>query len=168
MKANPTSHYKTIRRNQLGSSIAEFAPALFVLLLLIFFPILDILGICFNYGVVALLNYNQVREAALLPYDKANDPSGAVKKEIPDAWLRTGLGTFVKVKGNPTTTISYRDGQSNGDSTTDKIVIVNTTVVCDPLILLPIPVAKVPGLNAPMTLSPTSERPMENPDNALP
>ncbi len=168
MKANPTIPPKSDRCNRHGSALAEFGPALLVLVLLIFFPVLDLLSVCFDYGVVALLNYNQVHEASLLPAEKASDPSGPVKKEIPDAWRHTGLAQFVKVSGTPETNISYRNGQSNGDSTTEKIVIVNTTVVCEPLIFLPIPVAKVPGLNAPMKLSATSERQMENPDNALP
>jgi hypothetical protein len=167
MNANHTNLLKTNSRNCRGSAIAEFGPALFVLLLLMFFPVLDLLSVCFDYGVVALLNYNQTHEASLLPSEKANDPNGPVKKDIPEAWQHTGLATFVKVVGSPKTTISYRDGQSNG-STTEKIVIVNTTVVCAPLIFLPIPVVKVPGLNAAMNLSPTSERPMENADNALP
>jgi hypothetical protein len=168
MKANHTIFLKTGRGNSRGSSLAEFGPAMFLLLLLMFFPFLDLLSVCFAYGVVALLNYNQVHEASLLPSDKVNDPNGPVKKDIPDAWRHTGLAVFVKVMGSPNTTISYRDGQSNGNNTTEKIVIVNTTVDCAPLIFLPIPIMKVPGLNAPMRLSPTSERPMENADNALP
>jgi hypothetical protein len=167
MKAHPTSRLKT-KRGTRGSSIAEFGPAMFVLLLLIFFPVLDLLSVCFNYGIVALLNYNQVHEASLLPSEKANDPSGPVKKEIPDAWRHTGMAKFIKVVGNPETTISYRNGQSNGDSTSDKIVILKTTVVCEPFVRIPIPIANVPGLNASVRLSATSERQMENPDNAMP
>jgi hypothetical protein len=168
MKVNQIILLETSRGNQRGSSIAEFGPAMMLLLLLMFFPFLDLLAVCFDYGVVALLNYNQTHEASLLPAEKANDPKGPVKKDIPDAWQHTGLATFVKVVGAPNTTISYRNGQSNGDNTTEKIVIVNTTVVCSPLVFLPIPFVTAPGLNAPMKLSPTSERPMENPDNALP
>lgn len=141
---------------------------MFVLLLLIFFPVLDLISVCFSYGVVRLLNYNQTHEASLLPSDKANDPNGPVKKDIPDTWRKTGLAKFVKVAGHPTTSISYRNGQANDNSTTEKIVIVNTTVDCDPFIFLPIPIGKIPGINASMKLSATSERPMENPDNAMP
>jgi hypothetical protein len=168
MQVNATYRLKTNRVNPRGSSIAEFGPALFVLLILVFFPVLDLLSVCFDYGVVALLNYNQVHEASLLPSDKANDPSGPVKKDIPDAWRHTGLAQFVKVVGAPETSISYRNGQSNDNNTTEKFVIVTTTVVCDPFVHVPIPAAKVPGLNAPMKFSTTSERPMENPDNAMP
>jgi hypothetical protein len=168
MKANAEYCNQKPRVNRRGSSLAEFAPALLILVLLIFFPVLDLIGICFSYGVVALLNSSQTNEASLLPYAKANDPGGPVKKEIPDTWRRTGLAQFVKVVGNPTTNISYRDGQDNGNSTKEKIVVVNTEVVCAPLVFLPIPVGKIPGMNAPMKLSATSERPMENPDHALP
>lgn len=140
---------------------------MFVLVILIFFPVLDLLSVCFDYGVVSLLNYQQTHEASLVSSEKANDPRGPVKKEIPDAWRHTGLAQFVKVVGEPETRVSYRNGQSNGDSTTEKVVIVTTTVVCSPFVFLPIPLP-IQGLNAPVKLSATSERQMENPDNAIP
>ncbi len=157
---------KTCLRNRRGSTLAEFAPAIFILLLVIFFPVLDLISICFDYGIVMLLNSNQTHEASLLASDKAQDVNGPIKKGIPDQWLKMGLGKFVKVLGFPSTNVSYRNGQDNGDSTSEKTVIVSTTVVCDPFVFIPIPIAKIPGLNSPLTLNAASERPMEDPDNA--
>lgn len=165
MKASSTVS-KTFRRNRRASTLAEFAPAIFILLLVIFFPVLDLISICFNYGVIMVLNSNQTHEASLLASEKAQDPNGAIKKGIPDQWLKTGLGKFVKVKGYPKTDVSYRSSQDNQDSTSEKAVIVSTTVACDPFVFIPIPLGQIPGLNSAMTLNATSERPMEDPDNA--
>lgn len=153
-------------RNRRASTLAEFAPAIFVLLLVIFFPVLDLISICFNYGIVMVLNSTQTNEASLLSSDKALAPNGPIKKAIPDEWLKMGLGKFVKVVGYPETDVSYRNGQDNGDSTTEKLVVVSTTVRCLPFVFIPIPIAKIPGLNSPVSLNAKSERPMEDPDNA--
>lgn len=97
-----------------------------------------------------LLNSTQVHEASLLASDKAQDRNGPIKKAIPDQWLKTGLGKFVKVSGYPRTNVSYRN---NGDSTFEKLVIVSTSVVCLPFVFIPIPIAKIPGLNSINSLS---------------
>lgn len=154
-------------RNCYAATMAEFGPALFVLLILFFFPVLDLVSICFAYGVVKLLNYNQVHEASLVSSAKAQDPKGMVKKGIPDQWHQGGLGKFVNAAGRPNTDVSYRNGVGGGEgTTTGKFVIVKTTVVCNPLVFVPFPIAKIPGLNTPVPLVVVSERPMEDPDNA--
>jgi hypothetical protein len=155
------------RRNCYAATLAEFGPALFILLLLFFFPVLDLVSICFAYGIVKVLNNNQVHEASLVPAEQAQDPNGMVKKGIPTQWHDSGLGKFVNVAGRPVTEISYRDGISSGDaSSTAKYVIVKTTVVCNPAVFVPFPIVKVPALNTPVPLHVVSERPMENPENA--
>jgi len=90
--------------------------------------------------------------------------SGPVCKGITDNWL-AGMGKFVKTDSYPRTSVSYRDGQTTG-SVTDRIAEVQTIVVCQPLLTIPIPGVAVPGLNAPMAFSMSSESTMENPDNA--
>jgi hypothetical protein len=152
------------RRNAKGaSSIAEFGPALLVLLICIFFPLIDMLSVALSYGLCMVLNYNQVHEASLLPWQDATNPTGSVEKGIPDVWLG-GMGHFVKVAGPPITSVTYRHGQKGTDGVIDKIVIVQTTVQCSPFLPIPIPWVTAPGLNAPFTFSVASERPMENPD----
>lgn len=103
----------------------------------------------------------------MVPSEQAQDPNGMVKKRIPAQWHDSGLGRFVNVAGRPVTEISYRNGVSDGDAaSTGKFVVVKTTVVCNPAVFVPFPILKVPALNSPVPLTITSERPMENPENA--
>lgn len=155
---------KIRRRRTRGSAIAEFGPAMGIILICFFFPTIDMLAVGLAYGFVMVLNGNQVHEASLVPASSANDPSGMVKKGIPDQWLN-GMGRFVKMSGAPTTDVSYRDGASESDGVKNATVTVKTTIVCNPFLPIPLPFANVPGLNGPMTFSIQSERPMENPDD---
>jgi len=125
----------------------------------------DLLSVCFSYSVVMVLNYNQAHEAALLPAEQADDPNGMVKKGLVDVWQK-GLGRLLKQVGTPETSLSYRNGEKLNDTTFAKIVVVRTNVTCNPFAPIPLPVGQVPGLNAPVTLSVSTERPMEDPDNA--
>jgi hypothetical protein len=147
------------KRNAHGASIAEFGPALGLLLICFFFPLLDLIGISVSYGCCALLNNTQVHEASLLPWQEATDSSGVIRHDIPDTWLNSGIGRFAKVSAPIKTKVNYRTGQTG-----DKIVEVKTRVICDPFLSIPVPVANVPGLNGPMIFVIASERTMENPD----
>lgn len=150
-------------RNSRGNAMSEFGPALIILLIFFFFPLMDLLSVCLSFALVMVLNYNQLHEASLIPFAQAMDPNGSVCKTIPDQWL-SGMGHFVKISGFPQTSISYRNGLVDANNITEKIVAVRTTVVCTPFLPIPLPVFNVPGLNGPMTLSTASERSMENPD----
>jgi hypothetical protein len=152
-------------RRHKGNSIAEFGPALGILLICFFFPLLDMLSMGVSYGLCMVLNYNQVHEASLLEMNDSVSSSGVVRKALVDQWL-SGMGHFVKVQGYPQTNVSYRDGQTGPDKVTDRIVMVQTNVICSPFLTIPLPIAKVPGLNGPMVFQISSERPMENPDYA--
>lgn len=156
------------RRTANGAGIAEFGPAVFVLIIAIFFPLCDLISIGVSYTMLMVLNYNQVHEAALIDSSDALDPSGSVKKGIPDTW-RNGMGHFVNMSGSPITEVTYRDGQQEagggGSGVLDKIVRVRTTVTCNPFLSIPFFV-NVPGINAPFPLVVFQERPLENPDHA--
>ncbi len=154
----------SLMRRHKGSAIAEFGPALGIILIFFFFPMIDFLSVGMSYGFCMVLNSNQVHEASLLPASQATDPNGAVMKSIPAQWL-AGMGQFVKMSGGPQTTITYRSGVAGSDSVTDKIVTVTTAIVCNPFLTIPLPCLSVPGLNGPINFSITSERPMENPDD---
>ena len=156
---------KRARTETGASGISEFGPALGVLLLFFFLPMIDMLSLGVSYGLCMVLNGNQVHEASLLPATQVNDAGGTVQKALPDQWL-AGLGKFVKVVGYPKTFITWRTGGST--ALVDKIVCVQTTVNCLPCLPIPLPLVNVPGLNGPMTFSISSERQMENPDNSGP
>ncbi|MCC7532150.1 MAG: hypothetical protein IT342_26845 [Candidatus Melainabacteria bacterium] len=153
-------------RTRNGAGIAEFGPAMLVLVICIFFPLVDILSVCLAYCTVMVLNYNQVAQAALIKASEAANPGGEVKKGIPDVW-RSGMGKFVNMSGDPQTEVSYRPGQTEqGSGATDAedvIVRVKTTINCNPF--LPIPFFfGIPGINAQFPLVVFQEKQMENPD----
>ncbi|MBZ0185617.1 MAG: hypothetical protein K8F91_05135 [Candidatus Obscuribacterales bacterium] len=140
--------------------MAEFPVVMGVLLLLFFFPLIDLISIGVSYGLCGVLNSNQAREASLIRFTEATDANGLIRKGLPDQWLN-GMGKFVKIQGYPDTQVGYRDGEAG-----DKIVQVATTVTCNPFLPIPFPIVNIPGLNGPMTFTIASERPMENPDYA--
>ncbi len=166
----PHHALKEFLRNKFGDSIAEFGPALFIVLMFLFFPMLNLISMGVYYGLGMVLNYNQVHEAALLPAAEADSNSGPVKKSIPEQW-QAGMGQFAKLAGKPETNITYRagiaePGSSTGpEESTDKIVMVQTTIKCNPFLPLPLPI-NIPGVNGPFTFILASEALMENPDNA--
>jgi hypothetical protein len=167
----PHHALKEFLRSKFGDSIAEFGPALFIVLMFLFFPMLNLISMGVYYGLGMVLNYNQVHEAALLPAAEANSNSGPVKKSIPDQW-QAGMGQFAKLNGKPETSITYRTGvaglASDGaqKDSTDKIVMVQTTIKCNPFLPIPLPIANIPGVNGPFTFTLASEALMENPDYA--
>jgi hypothetical protein len=159
-------------RNAKGAAgMSEFAPALMVLVICIFFPLVDMLAVGLSYGLVRVLNYNQCHEASLLPWKDAADLGGTVMQGIPDQW-GNGMGHFVKMSGPVQTNIGYRLGEKSSDAgnnnVQDWVVQVSTTVTCNPFLPIPFPsgLLNVPGMNGPFTFTVFSERPMENPDNA--
>jgi hypothetical protein len=154
-------------RRKNGSAMSEMGPALLLLLMFVFFPVLDMMGAAAAYGSTFYLNMMQAKEAAVTPASDATSSSGQVQKGVVDSWLNNGIGKFVKVTGYPKTQVKYRDGIK--DSTTQityKVVTVTTTVKCEPFVKMPW-FTPVPGMNAPMEFNVTSEAQMENPDDAV-
>lgn len=158
-------HTKRNRRRNYkgGGSIAEFGPAIGVVLICFFFPVVNLLSLAIDYGMVMVLNINQVHEASLIPQADACDAGGAVCKNIPDQWLN-GMGRFVKISGYPETKVTYRQGETDPNQETDWTVTVQTTVVCTPFLPVPLPCLNIPGLNGPVTFTISADRPVENPD----
>lgn len=153
---------RKFQRAESGSAIVELAPALFILFLLLFFPLIDLMTMGVEYASCYTLNDLQLREAANLPKSQAQDPAGIVKDRIPSEWRHSGLGAFVNVIGNPNTSISYLDGETDATGTQDKYVVVTTSVTAHPFVTLPF-VIPVPGLSAPMTFTISTRRMLENP-----
>jgi hypothetical protein len=147
--------------------MAEMGPALWILLMCFFFPMLVLLGMCLSYGSVFVLNNLQTHEASLLNYEDAEDPAGAVRTTIPNEWQNAGLGKFVNLVGPPNTEISYKLGQIDQNKVQDHMVTVTTTCSIKPFVPVPI-IPNVPGLSAPVTFTISSDRLLENQDNAPP
>lgn len=145
------------KRGERGSAIAELGPALLILFLFLFFPLVDLMSLGVIYMSCATLNDLQLREAALLSKAEAQDPAGRVRKGIADVWQQSGLGQFVKVVDSPATTVSYSQRQD------DEVVVVTTNVTASPFLTIPL-FPGVPGLGAPVSFTFANERLVENPE----
>lgn len=143
-------------RLETGSAISEVGPALFILLMFAFFPIVDVIWLGVNYSCACTLNDLQLREAARLPKSQTLSTDGAVQLDIPSQWRSTALGRTVNPRQDVQTSISYqtRPGAI--------YVSVNTTVSFLPLLSIPF-FSGLPGLGAPITFTVSGSRPLENP-----
>jgi hypothetical protein len=151
-------------RSRRGSSIAEFAPAMYFLLLVALFPMIDLIGMMLSYGDCQYLHFTLVRQAGLEKcltldtttkppslkpdYTFVTDPSGAFQGLI-TSWYN-GIGHFT------TRSLADINVAANIDVTqgtpTVKYVNVTTTVVCNPVVPIPFPY-DLPGFNKPVTFS---------------
>lgn len=156
-----------------GGVIAEFAPALFVLLMVFFFPFLNMLGLALSYADCLYLDFLLMRQAALEnvlivdnsttpPGYKADltcstDPNGTLNRII-QAWLNNGLGKFASTGKVPVQTV-YIDLTEGTPKV--KYIHLNLAVEVRPFLQIPFPL-KVPGLNAPVTFNYTGRSVIEN------
>jgi hypothetical protein len=149
-------------RNQKGFSIAEFGPALIVLLIGFFFPLLDMITIGITYGSGDLLNSLQLREACRVPASEAQDNGGYVKDTIPREWQNAGVGKFVNLDSSVTTKISYYGADKDSNGIQDQVCVVTTQFTTKPFLTVPV-LPGIPGLTAPMSMTYTSQGMLENP-----
>lgn len=151
------AHQRRLRKRQTdGSSIAEFGPALFILMFFALFPAIDLIGIGMSYLSCVALNDLQVREAAKVPKSQATDPKGAVLLGIPESWRPTVLGGLGRTIDPPLTEVTYIKGK------TLFYVNVATTCTVHPMLTIPF-FPKVPGLGAPFVTTINHSRLLENP-----
>lgn len=149
-------------RSRKGSTIAEAGPALFLLIIMLFYPMLNIIGLGLAYYSGFMLNTWQTREAALINANEAQDPSGAICHTLPEHWRTNGLGTFANIKEGIDTQVSYEDGTPDAVLKADKIVRVTTTVKYNPWFTVPF--FKVPGLGEAFPITFSNTRHVEDPD----
>jgi len=146
-------------RRKRGSAIAEFGPALFILLLCLFFPLLDMVALGLHYVACAQLVSLQTQKAAQVTRADAVNASGPVRGGLPDAWMKTGMGQFVRLAQRPNTEVKYDKIDDREEN-----VIVSTTFQVPPLLMIPV-CPGVPGLGAPSTFVISSKRLMEDPEH---
>lgn len=149
-----------LRGQRGGGNIAEIAPVLFVLFLLIFFPLIDLITLTLTYTAGAFLNHDQLREAALTAKSVAENPDGPIQKTLVDQWKATGIGQFASTDKAIKTVVTYKDGVTADEH----VVVVTTTVEAKPFMKLPMFDA-VPGIGKDMTFEYSDERLMEDPQN---
>lgn len=138
------------RSRRKGSAITEFAPALFLFLIVIFFPMLDMLGAAAAYCMGWYENFMACRE---LTVRKSNETT-QVFTEVEANFNSTGFAKFIGLQ-NLKNTATYTP-------VTNGVGYVCCTTTLDAMPFISIPWFGVaPGLNAPMNFTFTSTRPRE-------
>ncbi len=145
-RINPLS--RRFRRNNNGSAITETGPALFLLLIIILFPLIDLIYMGLAFGIVWYLNHLEVRELAL----RVPSESTQVLTDIDRLFVNQGLGRFV---GMTFPNISHPGGAQRGG--TPVMVTCTTNVTVLPFMSIPF-LFPVSGINAPVNFVVTSTR----------
>jgi hypothetical protein len=156
--------HKTVRR-QRGSALSEFAPALFLIIIIGLFPVLDAIAMGIDYAAIFYLNELQLRDAQKLPRSQATALSGRIIAEIPIEWQATMLAALYDRDKALTTAVDYQPVPWTPVGANQSInfwfVTVSTTVSFRPFLAIPF-FHGIPGLNAPYTLTVSGRRPVEN------
>lgn len=161
------------QRKSKGSAITEFGPALFLFLIVIFFPLMDILGMAAVYCCGWYSNFITTRELAVRtaadgglgtpPPAKdagrsATTTGGTVANEVNTEFLKTGIASFVGVTAAGLThAVTYIGPTSAGDPPQ---VECRTTVRSKPFLTIPF-IPNVPGLSADIDFTMAATRPRE-------
>lgn len=147
-------HSFRFSRRKKGSAITEFGPALFLFIVIIFFPMLDFLGLCAAYCAGWYCNFMACRELAV----RKQAEEAQVYTEVNGNLFASGIVPFIGVKtqADLTHTATYTPA-SNG---MQPMVTCTTNINATPFISIPW-WGSVPGLNAPMPFVISSTRPRE-------
>jgi hypothetical protein len=170
------------RRRYTGSAIAEFGPALILILIVFLFPMIDLIYLGIAYAAGWYCNHLVIREVACHnPTDSA--AMGACIQTATSAWGASGLSSFIgnpNVTNNVTFTIVTKPvsgGSETVISTGNSYPVsaptivgntstyvgycsVTTTMPIKPFVSLPW-IGDVPGINAPITFTFGDTRPQE-------
>lgn len=153
---------RTKRKQRGGAQIAELAPSLLILLLVILFPMLDIiyLGIGFCSGWYL----NQMTTRALSTCPQSGWP--AARDSMNTAWLGSSLCKFT---GSTIVQNNFKAPQTlAGGDKFDQFVEVNTQVQVAPFMSLGsvpfLAALSIDGLTKPVVFNYIDKRPMEEID----
>jgi hypothetical protein len=131
-------------RKRTGSAIAETGPALFVLLVMIFFPMLDLLAMGMQFCCSWYLNHEASHELSVSKFADW----GVALDQLKTKFDSTGIPKFIHMTGGSHSYTSVPAGAS-GDPAQ---VNCTTAVTCTPFLYIPM-FFPVPGVNQPMTFS---------------
>lgn len=150
------------QRRRRGSAITETGPALFLLFIIIFFPMIDLLELAVGYIMSGIYHDYMLRELSLsAPPGATTDPAiqtqtAAIQKINTDFQNSTFFNFLKMTPGDlQVSNIQYLPNPSNAN-----IVQCTTTCRIQPFISIPW-WTNVPGLNAPFPFIITSQRPQE-------
>lgn len=135
------------KRQNGGSAITETAPAIFILFIMILFPLIDLMYMAFAYSIVWYLNHLEVRELAV------REPAETTQAltEIDTQFLGVGMAKFVGlVPGQIQHPKIVRSGNPETVSLTTQARVM-------PFLSLPF-IMPVAGINQPVVFTVTSNR----------
>lgn len=148
-------HYRKRRRSSIGHEFAEFAPAIFVLLIVILFPMLDLIYLGIGYACGWYLNHLQVREVACVAPGSGPAAAGSALA----AWQASGLCRFTNGSQTAAPNITYLYLDTT-DPTFPSHCRVTTSVRIQPWLQVPF-MGGIPGIGAPVDFTYTAERTQE-------
>ena len=127
-----------------GSTTADFAPVLFVIFIVFFFPMLNFIGLTWAYGMCWYFNYTISHEIARSK--KIHQP--AIVSHAVDRLTSSGMASFLGIKPGGIKVLP----PAYDDTSQPPTVQVTTSLTAKPFISVPW-FGPVPGLNAPMTFT---------------
>ncbi|MBC7999280.1 MAG: hypothetical protein IAF58_15120 [Leptolyngbya sp.] len=148
--------YRARGRKSSGHEMAEFAPAMFILLVCILPPMLDLLYLGIAYASGWYLNHLQCREVACVA--PANSTDALTRARV--AWEASTLARFVKGREVTSVPVRWEDRRPPPDLSSQDTAIVTTTVRIQPFLQIPF-LGSIPGIGAPVDFTYMSERPQE-------
>lgn len=137
-------------RARSGSAILEFGPSLWVLLILIIFPLSDLMAISMQYCCSWYLNHLVAQD---LSTSEFSDWSNTVQ-QVRTRFDATGAQKFARMVD---VEHDYTNVPADAGKGTPAFLIATTKVDCQPFLTVPLPMS-VPGLNSNMQLCITSTR----------
>jgi hypothetical protein len=156
------------KRRATGSAITEMGPALFVLIILIFFPMLNLVQIGVAYALANTYHQYISREIAFRRPDDFTQAVNRVNTETDASPLfqfvklrRTALPTarYLNV-GGATVAIAPTGNLAEAQRRAITQVRVTTTVECNPYFTIPF-FNNLPGLGRPVPFTSTTDRPQD-------
>lgn len=137
-------------RRPSGSALTETGPALFILFIAIFFPLIDLLAMGVAFAIVWYLNHLEVRELAV----RNPTETTQVLTDVDRLFTSTGFGTYI---GLTMGRISHPLPGQAVYAGTPRTVTCRTVCTVDPFVTVPF-FAAIPGLNTACTFQVTSSR----------
>ncbi len=152
------------RRSQFGSGqIAELGPALWIILVMVFFPMLDLMYMGMAFGSGWFLNHMVTRAVVVTDPTNASAVSSAINGAT-TAWQSSVLAQFIGVVGTPTSTPAWFPDPINA-ADTNGICQITTQVTCKPFMdMRGVPIINafnIPGCTANVTFLYRDRRPQE-------
>jgi hypothetical protein len=154
---NLAKHHRSTKGNQ----IAELGPALIIILIVVLFPLINLIYLAAGYASAWYLNHLVVREIAMI---NPNNDDQVIDEEnsITSNWANNGVAHFIGIyPDNYQTKVSHATPVYTPSKTNPELVRLTTTVTVRPLFYIPF-FKDLPGVGKDMVFAISEERPQED------